>query len=178
VPSTAGALQQYFAQFPGPHRAVVESTGAWYWLADALAAVGVELVLAHATRLKAIATAKVKTDPLDADTLALLLRADLIPQAHMIAPAQRGPRDLMRARLRLVEKSVSGQNSIDRLLGKFNLLRVADLADPLYQLQAGCYAAQIQLLETQIATVERALYPTSSPTRMSSSCSGSRDSGR
>jgi hypothetical protein len=46
----------------------------------------------------------VKTDQVDSDTLALLLRADLIPMAHMIAPAQRGPRDLMRTRLRLVEK--------------------------------------------------------------------------
>jgi hypothetical protein len=55
------ALAQYFASFPGPHKAVVESTGGWYWLADTLAPLGVELVLAHATRLKAISAAKVKT---------------------------------------------------------------------------------------------------------------------
>ena len=58
VASTPLALQGYFAEFPGPQRAVVESTGAWYWLADTLAALGVELVLAHATRLKAIAAAR------------------------------------------------------------------------------------------------------------------------
>ena len=158
VSSTALALQQYFAQFPGPHKAVVESTGGWYWLADTLAALGVELVLAHATRVKAIAAAKVKTDKVDSDILALLLRADLIPQAHMIGPEARGPRDLMRTRLRLVQKVVSAQNSIDRLLEKFNLQTVADL-DELYQLQASCYAAQMQLLEDQIHLVERALYP-------------------
>ena len=79
-------LQQYFVEFPGPHRAVVESTGAWYWLADVLAALGVALTLAHATRLTAIAAAKVKTDQVDSDILALLLRADRIPVAHMIAP--------------------------------------------------------------------------------------------
>ncbi len=158
VPSAALALQRYFAEFPGPHKAVVESTGGWYWLADTLAALGVELVLAHATRLKAIAAAKVKTDQVDSDILALLLRADLIPVAHMIAPAQRGPRDLMRTRLRLVEKSVSAQNSIDRLLEKFNASEVGAL-DELYQLHAACHAAQIQLLEDQITTLERALYP-------------------
>jgi len=87
-----------------------------------------------------------------------LLRADLIPRAHMIRPEARGPRDLMRTRLRVVEKVVSAQNSIDRLLEKFNLERVADL-DDLYQLQASCHVAQIQLLEEQIRTVERALYP-------------------
>jgi transposase len=158
VPNTPRALEQYFAQYPGPHRAVVESTGGWYWLADTLAGLGVELVLAHATRVKAIAAAKVKTDKVDSDTLALLLRADLIPMAHMIGPAQRGPRDLMRSRLRLVEKSVSAQNSIDRLLEKFNAQTVAEL-DELYQLQAGCHEAQIKLLAEQIATLDRALYP-------------------
>lgn len=158
VASTPLALQQYVTAFPGPHKAVVESTGGWYWLADTLAALGVELVLAHATRLRAIAAAKVKTDQVDSDILALLLRADLIPVAHMIAPAQRGPRDLMRTRLRLVEKAVSAQNSIDRLLEKFNVSDVAAL-DQLYQLHAACHTAQLQLLAEQIAALERALYP-------------------
>ena len=131
VASTALALAPYFAALPGPHKAVVESTGGWYWLADALAPLGVELVLAHATRLKAISAAKVKTDQVDSDILALLLRADLIPTAHMIRPDQRGPRDLMRLRLRLVAKCVSAQNSVDRLLEKFNLASVANLEGPL-----------------------------------------------
>jgi len=129
-----------------------------YWLADSLSGLGVALVLAHATRVKAIAAAKVKTDQVDSDTLALLLRADLIPMAHMIAPAQRGPRDLMRTRLRLVEKSVSAQNRIDRLLEKFNLTNRTEL-EACYQLQASCHSAQMALLETQIATLERALRP-------------------
>jgi transposase len=158
VASTPLEVARYFAEFPGPHKAVVESTGGWYWLADTLADLGVELVLAHATRVKAIAAAKVKTDKVDSDTLALLLRADLIPEAHMIAPAQRGPRDLMRSRLRLVEKCVSAQNSSDRLVEKFNVQTVAEL-DELYQLQAACHEAQIQLLTEQITTLERALHP-------------------
>jgi len=158
VASTPLEVARYFAEFPGPHKAVVESTGAWYWLADVLASLGVELVLAHARRLQAIAAAKVKTDQVDSDTLALLLRADLIPVAHMIGPEQRAPRDLMRARLRLVDKCVSCQNSIDRLLEKFNVQSVAEL-DTLYRLQAGCHQRQIDLLKEQIATLERALYP-------------------
>jgi len=158
VANTPLVMAQYFADFPGPHKAVVESTGGWYWLADVLAPLDVELVLAHATRLKAIAAAKVKTDQVDSDTLALLLRADLIPVAHMIRADQRGPRDLMRTRLRLVEKCVSAQNSIDRLLEKFNVSDVG-ARDELYQLPAACQAAQIALLTQQIATVERALYP-------------------
>ncbi|HEX9692345.1 MAG TPA: hypothetical protein VGA22_09635 [Gemmatimonadales bacterium] len=30
VASSPLALQPYFAEFPGPHQAVVESTGGWY----------------------------------------------------------------------------------------------------------------------------------------------------
>jgi hypothetical protein len=42
VASTPRELARYFAEFPGPHQAVVESTGGWYWLADTLAGWGVE----------------------------------------------------------------------------------------------------------------------------------------
>ena len=114
--------------------------------------------LAHTTRLKAISAAKVKTNKIDSDVLALLLYADIIPEAHMIRPQMRGPRDLMRARLRLVEKCVSCKNSIERLLEKFNVRDVADL-DDLYRLQAACHEAQIELLRQQIKTLEAALHP-------------------
>ena len=114
--------------------------------------------MAHATRLKAISAAKVKTDKVDAETLALLLRADLIPPAHMIAAERRGARDLMRTRLRLVEKSVSAQNSIARLLEKFNVSSLTAL-DDWYRVQAACHQAQIALLEQQIHTLEATLHP-------------------
>ena len=158
VPNTPLHVQRYFAQFAGPHRAVVESTGSWYWLADVLHALGVELVLAHATRLKAISAAKVKTDRLDSDVLAVLLQANLIPGAHMIAPDQRGPRDLMRTRLRLIEKRRSAQNSIARLLEKFNVAAVNALND-LYRAQAACHLAHIELLDHQIRSLEATLHP-------------------
>ncbi|HWP03141.1 MAG TPA: hypothetical protein VNL96_06770 [Gemmatimonadaceae bacterium] len=45
LPNHRGALLAYFAQFPGAHRAVVESTGRWYWLRDLLVPAGVELEL-------------------------------------------------------------------------------------------------------------------------------------
>lgn len=81
----------------------------------------IELVLAHAKYLKAIFYAKVKTDKIDSQTLAQLLRLNLIPAAHQISSDKRGMRDMMRARLRLVHKNTSCLNSVHRLLGKFNL---------------------------------------------------------
>ena len=151
-------IQNYFAQFPGPHKAVVESTGAWYWLTDLLQKHGVELTLAHATRLKAISAAKVKTDKVDSDILAMLLRANLIPEAHKISTDMRGPRDLMRTRLRLISKCAGCKNSIERLLEKFNVTTITEL-DDLYQLQARSHKAQITLLEQQIKAIEATLHP-------------------
>lgn len=151
-------VRSYFAEFPGPHKAVVESTGSWYWLADLLRKNNVELTLAHATRLKAISAAKVKTDKVDSNILAMLLRADLIPQAHMISADKRGPRDLMRTRLRMISKCASCKNSIERLLEKFNVTTITEL-DDLYQLQAKAHLDQIDLLEQQIHTIECTLHP-------------------
>jgi transposase len=151
-------IRSYFAEFPGPHKAVVESTGSWYWLADLLQKHNVELTLAHATRLKAISAAKVKTDKVDSNILAMLLRADLIPEAHKISSDMRGPRDLMRTRLRLISKGASCKNSIERLCEKFNVTTISEL-DELYQLQAKDHLDQIDLLERKIHTIECTLHP-------------------
>jgi transposase len=163
LPNSPAALVRYFAAFAGPHQAVVETTGRWYWLSDLLAAQGVALQLAHAKSLKAIAYAKVKTDPIDSDTLAVLRLAGLIPQAHMISPELRGPRDLLRTRLRLVAKRTSCRNSLHRLLEKFNVPRVADLP-AIYQLQAECHLEQIAVLTEQIKRLGRELNPAILPT--------------
>ncbi len=88
----------------------------------------------------------------------MLLRADLIPEAHMIRPEMRAPRDLMRTRLRLVEKTASCKNSIEHLLEKFNVHSVAEL-DEAYRLQAACHEAQIALLGEQVTTLEAELHP-------------------
>ena len=48
LPNDRATLLGYFAQCPGPHRAVVEATGRWYWLRDLLLPAGVQLELAHA----------------------------------------------------------------------------------------------------------------------------------
>lgn len=156
LPNDRGVLTAYFAQCPAPHRAVVEATGRWYWLRDLLVPQGIDLHLAHAKFLKAIAYAKVKTDAIDSDTLAQLLRTGLIPEAHMIAEEQRGRRDVLRARLRLVERRSRSKNSLDRLLEKFNVPAPAELP-PLYQLQAELQLGQIALLTEQIHTLERAI---------------------
>jgi transposase len=156
LPNDRRLLTAYSAQFPGSHQAVVGATGRWYWLRDLLVPQGIDLHLAHAKFLKSIAYAKVKTDAIDSGTLAQLLRTGLIPEAHMIANGQRGPRDVLRTRLRLVERRSRCKKSADRLLEKFNVA-TADALPPLYQLQAQLQQGQTALLTEQVHTLERAI---------------------
>lgn len=151
-------IAAYFASLPGLHKAVVESTPNWYWLADLMRDQQIELHLAHAKYLKAITYAKVKTDRVDAKTLAQLLRMDMVPEAHQISPIWRGPRDTLRTRLILLKRRTMASNALSLLCGKFNLKEVTDLA-PHYRLQADCYLEQIELLSKQIKALEKSLYP-------------------
>jgi transposase len=130
----------------------------WDWLRDLLVRHGIDLRLAHAKFLKAIAYAKVKTDAVDAGTLGQLLRTGFIPEAHMISDELRGPRDVLRTGLRLVQRCRSCWNTVDRLLEKFNVASV-DQLPPLYRTQAGVHAAQIAVLSDQIRPLERLVRP-------------------
>jgi len=53
----------------------------WYWLADLGVREGRPCVLGHALYLKAIQGGKAKTDRIDAQKVAVLLRGGMLPQA-------------------------------------------------------------------------------------------------
>jgi transposase len=152
--SSETAIRDYFADFEGSHRAVVESTSSWYWISDVLGEQNIELTLAHSKYVKAISYAKVKTDKVDAATLSQLLRSDLVPEAHQISCELRGVRDMLRTRLRLVQRRTSAINSIHRVLEKFNCRSPLEL-DQFYREQVACHHEQIVLLEDQIKRLQK-----------------------
>lgn len=149
-------IRAYFASLPGTHKTVVEATPNWYWLADLFGELGIEMQLAHSTYLKAITYAKVKTDQIDAHTLAQLLRLDMIPKAHQVSDELRWPRDLLRTRLVLVKRRTAAKNTIKWLLARFNAKNDQELPRP-YHLQLQCYLDQIDLFNEQIKRLEKAL---------------------
>jgi transposase len=101
----------------------LEATYGWEWLADLLEEAGYELHLAHPLRTKAIAAARVKTDAVDARTLAHLLRADLLPEAY-IAPRQlRDLRDLLRHRVALTRIRSALKQRVGAILAKHGIAR-------------------------------------------------------
>jgi transposase len=149
-------ILNYFQNINDQQKAVCECTIGWYWLVDLLKENNIQISIAHAKMLKAIAFAKVKTDKIDSFILAQLLRMDFIPEAYVLNPELRAKRDLMRSRLMLVQKRINCINSVHRLLEKFNLSDPNELPE-LYQLQYRNLDQQVSLLEKQIKTLEKTL---------------------
>lgn len=64
-------------------KAVFEASKNWPYYAGLLKPFCGEVVMAHPLKVRAIASARIKTDFIDSNVLADLLRADLIPQSNM-----------------------------------------------------------------------------------------------
>jgi transposase len=115
----------------GECRVALEATYGWEWLADVLQDAGYELHLAHPMRAKAIASARVKTDAVDARTLAHLLRADLLPEAYIAPRELRDLRDLLRHRVALTRMRSALKNRVSAVLAKNGIQRpYSDLFGP------------------------------------------------
>src|SRR5712691_11968812 len=98
-----GELQQLFDELrPQPIEVAFEATFGWGWFADLLAELGIPAHMAHPLATKAISSARVKNDAVDAKTLAHLLRTNLLPEAWIAPPEVREARRLVRMRASLV----------------------------------------------------------------------------
>ena len=64
-----------------------EAAYGWGWLVELLEDYGFDPHMVHPLRCKAIASARLKNDKVDAAILAQLLRADLLPEAWIAPPA-------------------------------------------------------------------------------------------
>jgi hypothetical protein len=82
-----------------------EAASGWGWLVELLEELELEPHLVHPSRCKAIASARLKNDKVNAATLAQLLRADLLPEAWIAPQATRDLRAVLRHRASLVRLS-------------------------------------------------------------------------
>jgi transposase len=88
----------------------------WGWLVELLEDYGFSPHLVHPLRCKAIASARLKNDKVDAAILAQLLRADLLPEAWIAPPQVRQLRALLRHRVQLVRLRTLLRNRIHAVL--------------------------------------------------------------
>ena len=114
---------ELLAGLEGESRIAVEATYGWEWLVELLEDAGYEIHLAHPLRTRAIAAARVKTDAVDAKTLAHLLRADLLPEAYVAPRELRDLRELLRHRIALTGLRSALKNRVHAILAKHGISR-------------------------------------------------------
>jgi len=108
-------LKEYYKE---PCRAVIEAGRNWGMMYDLLEELDIRTVVGHPLKIRAIADAKIKSDSIDAKTLAHLLRADLIPQVHVPSKEIREQKNLLRHRLWLVRLQTMTKNRIHQLVDR------------------------------------------------------------
>jgi len=119
LPTTEPAMRRHF-DGREPMRIVLESGTDAAWLAGVLEDCGHEVIVAHARRIKLIAESKNKTDRIDAELLARLLRADmnLLCESYVRGQEAERIRTMLKARKHLVECRTKMANAIRGLLRK------------------------------------------------------------
>jgi transposase len=124
-PNSSKGIEEFaekLIKFQDTVKAVVESTGnLWFQIHDRLEEHGFDVALSNPSKTRLIAEAKVKTDMVDARTLAALLRADMLLTCYVPGEELRSRRELLRHRLSLVKSRTAVKNRIHGLLDKHGL---------------------------------------------------------
>ena len=108
----------------GPEQALevaFEATYGWGWFADLLEDAGIPAHMAHPRANKAITSARVKNDAVDAKTLAHLLRTDLLPESWIAPPPVREGRRLVRMRTSMVRIRSRLKNQVHAIFADYGL---------------------------------------------------------
>jgi transposase len=111
------ALRKYFRQFGGEAvQVAVEACGFWPAFREVVEPEVERLVLVHPQRVKAIASAKLKNDRVDSQTLAHLLRCELLPESWKADRNTQARRQQVRLRTTLVRQRTRLKNQVHAVL--------------------------------------------------------------
>jgi IS605 OrfB family transposase len=114
IPNRIDEIRMFFADVDDA-KIVIESSSAWYHIYELLSK-SHKVVLSNPVKTKAIASAKVKTDRVDALTLANLLRGGYIAESYVPPRRIMDLREMVRHRASLVRIRTSLKNRIHAYL--------------------------------------------------------------
>jgi len=100
-------LVEFLRTLPGPARVALEACSVWQHFYDAAESTGASVVLSNPLKTRLIAEANLKTDRVDSEALATLLRGNLLPTSYAPPPETRALRSLVRERLFYRRKATS-----------------------------------------------------------------------
>ena len=118
-------MLRLIGELPAGHAGGVRGCVRLGWLVELLEDYGFDPHLVHPLRCKAIASARLKNDKVDAAILAQLLRADLLPEAWIAPPTVRQLRALLRHRAGLVRLGTQLRNRIHAVAADYGYDRSA-----------------------------------------------------
>jgi transposase len=121
IPNEQQAIDKFIPRLEPNSKIVMEASSCWEYLYDYLEEHRFDMSLANPLKLKAIASARIKTDRIDAEILAHLLRTNLIPESYVAPQNVRDERQVVRLRASLVNIRVQVKNKIHALLAKHGI---------------------------------------------------------
>src|SRR6266536_3803575 len=114
VPNGVKPVLSVIGELPAGTPAAYEAAFGWGWLLELLEDYGFEPHMVHPLQCKAIASARLKNDKVDAATLAQLLRADLLPEAWIAPPRSEEHTSELQSRVELVCRLLLEKKKEDR----------------------------------------------------------------
>ena len=114
-------VERVLKKLPKGSKIALEAMGSWWWMVDLAQKTGHEVFLSHPKQTKAIASARLKSDKVDALMLAKLLKADLLPTVWIPPENQRHLRELLTHRARLVRQRTAVINELRAVYAKRNI---------------------------------------------------------
>jgi transposase len=115
------SVERVLKKLPKGSKIALEAMGSWWWMVELAQKTGHEVFLSHPKQTKAIASARLKTDKVDALMLAKLLKADLLPTVWIPPESQRHVRELLTHRARLVRQRTAVINELRAVYAKRNI---------------------------------------------------------
>jgi len=116
IPGTAEDLAAFASTLTRKDQVALEVTFHTWAICQLLAPHAGRVVAVDATQVKAIASARIKTDKVDAHTLAQLLRADFLPAVRMPCAQTWALRQLISQRRLLIKQQTAIKNTIHAIL--------------------------------------------------------------
>jgi transposase len=114
-PNELATVERILCRLPARTHIALEATGSWWWFVEKARSMGHEVCLSHPKQTKAIASARLKSDKVDALMLARLLRADLLPTVWIPGEKEREVRELLSHRARVVRQRTAVLNELQAL---------------------------------------------------------------
>ena len=126
--NTKEELDQFLESIPEDSIIGIEACSVWQAIYEEIESKGFDVRLAHPMDTKLIAKSKVKTDKIDAQALAKLLRLDEFPEAYVPPEHMRKLREIVRHRYALVKIRSHVKNLAHSILLKTgNELELTDI---------------------------------------------------